>query len=55
VLQQAIACGGIRVEPGDLVVGDDDGVVAVPNAAVTDELLQRCNARIAREADGGSA
>ena len=55
VLQQAIACGGIRVEPGDLVVGDDDGVVAVPNAAVTDELLQRCNARIAREADGGRA
>jgi 4-hydroxy-4-methyl-2-oxoglutarate aldolase len=26
----AITCGGRRVEPGDLVVGDDDGVVVIP-------------------------
>jgi 4-hydroxy-4-methyl-2-oxoglutarate aldolase len=55
MLQQPIQCGGISVEPGDLVIGDDDGVVAVPLAAVTEELLQRCNARVAREADGGRA
>lgn len=54
-LGQSIHCGGIRIEPGDLIIGDDDGVVAVPLAAATDELLERCNARIAREADGGSA
>lgn len=35
-----IVCGGRPVEPGDLVVGDDDGVVVVPRAAV-DELLRR--------------
>ena len=55
VLERTVQCGGISVEPGDLVIGDDDGVVAVPNAAVTQELLARCNARIAREADGGRA
>lgn len=54
-LGQAIHCGGIRIEPGDLIIGDDDGVVAVPLAAATGELLERCNARIAREADGGRA
>ena len=37
-LGQAIHCGGIRIEPGDLIIGDDDGVVAVPLAAATDEL-----------------
>lgn len=55
VLRQAIQCGGVSIEPGDLVIGDDDGVVAVPGAAVTDDLLERCHARIAREAEGGSA
>ena len=28
--QVAIGCGGVLVEPGDLLVGDDDGVVVVP-------------------------
>lgn len=26
----AIACGGLSVKPGDLILGDDDGVVVVP-------------------------
>lgn len=55
VLGETIQCGGVNIAPGDLVIGDDDGVIAVPGAAATDELLQRCRARIAREADGGSA
>jgi RraA family protein len=35
-----IVCAGMPVAPGDLVVGDVDGVVVVPRAAV-DEVLAR--------------
>ena len=31
-----IACGGTTVQPGDIIVGDDDGVVVIPPAMVTD-------------------
>jgi len=27
-----VICGGVRVQPGDIIVGDGDGVVAVPKA-----------------------
>ena len=30
----AISCGGVTVSPGDLVIGDDDGVAVVPLAEV---------------------
>jgi regulator of RNase E activity RraA len=33
-------CGGITVSPGDLVVGDEDGVVVVPRDEV-DEVVAR--------------
>lgn len=36
--QVPIAIGRVRIEPGDWVVGDEDGVVVVP-AAVVDEVL----------------
>ena len=28
----AIVCGGVAVEPGDIVLGDRDGVVVIPQA-----------------------
>ncbi len=30
--QEPVGCGGVAVIPGDLVVGDEDGVVVVPRA-----------------------
>lgn len=29
-----ISCGGVPVQPGDWIVGDDDGVVLIPRAAI---------------------
>jgi 4-hydroxy-4-methyl-2-oxoglutarate aldolase len=44
-----ITCAGQRVEPGDVIVADDDGVVAVPrNRAAT--TLEACAAREEKEA-----
>ena len=37
--QQPIACGGVAVFPGDVVVCDDDGAVLIP-AALLDHVLQ---------------
>ena len=43
-----IRCGGVAVAPGDLVVGDADGVVVVPKA-VESEALRRAFAKVAGE------
>ncbi|MDQ4135149.1 MAG: RraA family protein [Pseudomonadota bacterium] len=43
-----VECAGVRVEPGDLVVGDADGVIVVPRA-VEDEVLARAFAKVAGE------
>jgi regulator of RNase E activity RraA len=45
-----ISAGGIVVSPGDVVVGDPNGVVVVPRD-IADELVERLNERSAREAD----
>jgi regulator of RNase E activity RraA len=45
-----VSIGGLIVEPGDIVVGDDDGVVAFPQAIAAD-LLKAVHAQEAREAD----
>jgi RraA family protein len=39
-----VACGGVVVAPGDLVLGDDDGVVVVPREHV-DEVLEFAEAK----------
>lgn len=38
--QVPIAIGRVRIEPGDWVVGDDDGVVVVPHAVAADVLAE---------------
>jgi len=43
-----IECGGVRVLPGDLVVGDADGVIVVPRAVEAD-ALDRAFAKVSGE------
>ncbi|MFF4254050.1 RraA family protein [Streptomyces sp. NPDC001663] len=48
-LGEPVTCGGVRVEAGDIVVADEEGVVAVP-AARRAEVLTAARARLAKEA-----
>lgn len=43
-----ISCGGVVINPGDIVVGDEDGVVVVRQDEA-EAVLQRVHARIALE------
>jgi 4-hydroxy-4-methyl-2-oxoglutarate aldolase len=43
-----VDCGGAQVRPGDIVVGDDDGVIVVP-ADRTEEVLYQIDDLIAAE------
>ena len=42
-INQPISCGGVRVRPGDIIVGDGSGVVCIPaeHAAKVAELAER--------------
>jgi len=57
--QEPIACGGVAVFPGDLVLADADGAVLIP-AALVDEVAaagpeqERLEAWIMREVDAGA-
>jgi len=44
-----ITCGGVRVDPGDVVVADEEGVVVVPRARA-ETVLKNARARAARDA-----
>jgi 4-hydroxy-4-methyl-2-oxoglutarate aldolase len=35
---EPVSIGGVRVEPGDLILGDGDGLVCIPTARVTEVL-----------------
>jgi 4-hydroxy-4-methyl-2-oxoglutarate aldolase len=43
-----VVLGGVQVHPGDIVVGDDDGVVVIPGDAAS-EVLTKVAAVAARE------
>ncbi len=45
---EPITCAGVYVEPGDVVVGDTDGAVVIPQALV-DEVARDCVAQEERE------
>lgn len=40
-INEPIACGDVAVFPGDIIVGDDDGVMVVP-ANMVDEVADEC-------------
>ena len=43
-----VTCGGVRVNPGDLILGDCDGVVVVPQEK-EDEVFAKAQAKFAKE------
>jgi 4-hydroxy-4-methyl-2-oxoglutarate aldolase len=43
-----VQCGGVLVNPNDLVVADYDGVVVIPAAAV-DQTIKLATEKVARE------
>jgi 4-hydroxy-4-methyl-2-oxoglutarate aldolase len=49
-LNHPLLLGDITVEPGDLIVGDTDGVVAIPRARV-EEVVQKSREREDKEAE----
>jgi len=49
-INHPINCGGVVVNPGDIVVGDLNGVVVIPQE-IAGELLRRLRDRSAREAE----
>jgi len=40
LINSVISCGGVQISPGDLVFGDDDGVVVVPPNMLENVLLK---------------
>lgn len=49
-INHAVSCGGIVVNPGDIIVGDLNGVVVVPRG-IAEDLAARLEAHEAAEAD----
>lgn len=48
-VNHTICCGGVTVHPGDIVLGDDDGVVVVPREEAAD-VIKKAQAREDKEA-----
>lgn len=47
-LNEPIVIGGVLIHPGDIIVGDRDGVMVVPKGRI-DEAIEKATAREARE------
>jgi regulator of RNase E activity RraA len=47
-INTSISCGGVVVEPGDIVVGDEDGVVVVPKVEA-EAVMEKVRQRMAKE------
>ncbi len=45
-----VSIGGLVISPGDIVVGDEDGIVSFPQS-IAESLLEKVKAQIKREAD----
>lgn len=43
-----VTCGGVRVNPGDMILGDCDGVVVVPREK-EDQVFEKAQAKFAKE------
>ena len=50
LINYPIFFGGQRIEPGDLIVGDDDGLVAIARKNCS-EVLEKTEARVAAETE----
>ena len=37
-VNELVVCGGVRVVPGDLILGDDDGLVVIPAGELAAQL-----------------
>ncbi|MFC9507528.1 RraA family protein [Streptomyces sp. NPDC057002] len=48
-LGERVTCGGVGVDPGDVVVADEEGVVVVPGAR-REEVFAAARAKLAKEA-----
>jgi len=44
-----VRCGGVVVNPGDVVVADEEGIVVIPRARA-EEVLEKAQARVAADA-----
>lgn len=45
---QPISCGGVSIHPGDLILGDDDGVIVVPKDKI-DNIFAKAEKKLAYE------
>lgn len=49
LINHPISAGGVIVHPGDIILGDDDGIVVIPLAGAAD-ALEKSDARVEKEA-----
>jgi RraA family protein len=50
-INTSVSCGGVVVRPGDLILGDDTGIVVIPQE-IAGEVIEKARAKKAQEAEG---